>query len=76
MAASSNDYFGIHFVVSAILALFFGWVLSPIARILEGKVVAGIVRILLLFVGIGFLLDIVDFVCILVNKKILRVIEA
>ena len=76
MAASSNDYFGIHFVVSAILALFFGWVLSPIARILEGKVVAGIVRILLLFIGIGFILDIVDFVCILVNKKILRVIEA
>lgn len=76
MAASSNDYFGIHFVVSAILALFFGWVLSPIARILEGKVVAGIVRILLLFIGIGFILCIVDFVCILVNKKILRVIEA
>lgn len=76
MASSQNDYFGIHFIVSAILALFFGWILSPIARILEGKPIAGIVRIVLLFVGIGFILDIVDFVCILVNKKILRCINS
>jgi TM2 domain-containing membrane protein YozV len=76
MAASSNDYFGIHFVISAILAFFFGWILSPITRILEGKVVAGVVRILLLFVGVGFLLDIIDFVLILVDKKILRVINS
>lgn len=76
MAASSNDYFGINKIISAILALFLGWVLSPIARILEGKPVAGVVRILLLFVGIGFILDIVDFVLILVDGKILRVINS
>ncbi len=76
MASSQNDYFGIHFIVSAILAFFFGWILSPIVRILEGKPVAGIVRILLLFVGVGFLLGIIDCICILVNKKILRCINS
>lgn len=76
MAAKSNDYFGIHKIISAILALFFGWILSPITRILEGKAVAGVVRILLLFVGIGFILDIVDFVLILVDGKILRVLNS
>jgi TM2 domain-containing membrane protein YozV len=76
MAESSNDYFGINKIISAILALFFGWILSPIVRIMEGKVVAGIVRLLLDFVGIGFILSIIDFVLILVDGKILRVIES
>ena len=71
-----NDYFGINKIVSAILAFFFGWILSPIARIMEGKVIAGVVRILLLFVGVGFILDIVDCILILMNGKILRCINS
>lgn len=76
MAASKGDYFGINRLVSAILAFFFGWILSPIARIVEGKVVAGIVRILLLFIGVGFVLWIIDFILIIVNGKILRVLNS
>ncbi len=70
----SNDYFGINKIISAILAFFFGWILSPIARILEGNVVAGVVRIILDFVGIGFIIGIIDFFLILINGKILRVL--
>ena len=71
-----NDYFGINKIISAILAFFFGWILSPIARIVEGKVIAGVVRIVLLFVGVGFILGIIDCILILVNGKILRVLNS
>ena len=71
-----NDYFGINKIISAILAFFFGWILSPITRIMEGKVVAGIVRIILDFFVIGMFLGIVDCILILVNGKILRVINS
>ena len=71
-----NDYFGIHPIISAILAFFFGWIISPIVRIMEGKVVAGVVRIILIFCVVGVILGIVDCILILVNGKILRVIES
>lgn len=71
-----NDYFGIHPIISAILAFFFGWIISPIVRIMEGKTIAGVVRIILIFTAIGFVLGIIDCILILVNGKILRVIES
>ena len=70
-----NDYFGINKIVSAILAFFFGGILGIIVRFLEGNVVAGIVRLIIAITGVGALiLGIIDFVMILLNGKILRVL--
>ena len=71
----SNDYFGINKIVSAILAFFFGGILCIIVRFLEGNVVAGIVRLIIAITGVGALIvGIIDFVMILLNGKILRVL--
>jgi hypothetical protein len=70
-----NDYFGINKIVSAILAFFFGGILGIIVRFLEGNVVAGIVRLIIAITGVGALIvGIIDFVMILLNGKILRVL--
>lgn len=70
---SKADYFGLGRVISIILAiipvtsLFCG----AITRIMEGKIVAGIVRILL-----GWnIIWIVDLILMIVNGKILRLIN-
>lgn len=71
----SNDYFGINKIISAILAFFFGGILGIIVRFLEGNVVAGIVRLIIAITGVGALIiGIIDFVLILLNGKILRVL--
>ena len=71
----SNDYFGINVIISAILAFFFGGILGIIVRFLEGNAVAGIVRLIIAITGVGaVVLGIVDFVLILLNGKILRVL--
>ena len=69
------DYFGLNKIVSAILAFFIGFILGAIVRFQEGKPIAGIVR-LLGFIGYGFIINIIDLVCILVNGKMFRAIEA
>ena len=75
MASSSNDYFGINKIISAILAFFIGFILGAIVRFQEGKPVAGIIR-LLGFIGYGFIINIADLILILVNGKMLRCIES
>lgn len=75
MAAKKNDYFGINRILSLILCFFIGGILGGIARICEGKPVAGIVRLLACCVGIGFIMNFVDFVLILLNGQILRCID-
>lgn len=75
MASSSNDYFGINRIISAILAFFIGFILGAIVRFQEGKPVAGIIR-LLGFIGYGFIINIIDLILILCNGKMLRVIES
>lgn len=75
MAKSKQDYFGINKIISAILCLLFGFLLGIIVRFLEGKPVAGLVRLLSCCIGVGFLMNIIDFVLILVNGRILRVID-
>ncbi len=70
-----NDYFGINKIISAILAFFFGGILGIIVRFLEGNVVAGVVRLIIAITGVGALIvGIIDFVMILLNGKILRVL--
>lgn len=76
MAAKySNDYFDLPKIISAILAFFFGGILGIIVRLLEGNLVAGIVRLIIAITGIGaIIIGIIDFVMILLNGKILRVL--
>lgn len=70
-----TDYFGLDKVLSAILAIFIGSILGGIARIMEGKAVAGVIRILLAFIGVGFVINIIDCIMIATTGKMLRVIE-
>ena len=70
--AKKNDYFGLSWIVSLILAIipFTSWICGIITRISEGKIVAGIIRIFL-----GWLTWIVDLVMMILNKSIWRLLD-
>ncbi|MBO4381293.1 MAG: hypothetical protein II867_01680 [Clostridia bacterium] len=70
--AKKNDYFGLSWIVSLILAIipFTSWILGVITRFSEGKIVAGILRIFL-----GWLTWIVDLILMIVNKSIWRLLN-
>ena len=73
MAKSSKDYFGLSYIVSVILAIIpiTSWVLGWLTRFSEGKIVAGILRLLL-----GWnIIWICDIICMVVNKSILRLLN-
>ena len=74
MAKSSKDYFGLGKVVSIILAIipFTAWILGAVTRLMEGKLVAGILRIIPIF---GFILWLCDLVWIIVNERIVRILN-
>ena len=65
-----KDYFGLPYVVSVILAIipFTAWLLGAITRLLEGKIVAGILRL----IGLGFIMWILDIVFMITKKQICR----
>ncbi|MCR5786275.1 MAG: hypothetical protein K6G28_01050 [Acholeplasmatales bacterium] len=69
----SADYLGLPYIVSLILAIipFTSWILGIITRFMEGKIVAGILRIF--FVPVCW---IVDLVCMIVNKSIWRCLNS
>ena len=71
--AKSNDYFGLSRIVSIILAIipFTAWILGALTRFKEGKIVAGIIRV----IGLGFILWVIDLVMMIMNNKILRVLN-
>lgn len=71
--AKSNDYFGLSRIVSIILAIipFTAWILGALTRFKEGKLVAGIIRV----IGLGFILWVVDLVLMIMNGKILRLLN-
>ena len=71
--AKSNDYFGLSRIVSIILAIipFTAWILGALTRFKEGKIVAGIIRV----IGLGFILWVVDLVLMIMNGKILRLLN-
>ena len=73
MAASKSDYFGLDYLVSVILAIIpiTAWICGIITRVQEGKIVAAIIRI---FLG-GWIVWILDLICMIVNKSILRVLN-
>ena len=73
MAASKSDYFGLDYLVSVILAIIpiTAWICGIITRLQEGKIIAAIIRI---FFGFN-IIWILDIICMIVNKSILRVLN-
>lgn len=74
MAKKGNDYFGLGKLISVILAFIpvTAWLLGAITRLKEGKIVAGIIR--LIPIG-GLLLWIIDFFMMLFSQRILRLLN-
>ena len=73
MAKTSKDYFGLGYVVSLILAIIpvTSLICGIVTRFKEGKIVAGIVRIL-----VGWnIWWIADLVCMILNGRILRLLN-
>ena len=73
MAKKSKDYFGLSYIVSLILAIIpvTSWVLGAVTRFTEGKIVAGILRLVLGW-NVIWILDIVFMV---LNHSILSVLD-
>lgn len=73
MAKKSKDYFGLSYIVSLILAIIpvTSWLLGAVTRFTEGKIVAGILRLVLGW-NVIWILDIVFMV---LNHSILRVLD-
>ena len=73
MATRKGDYFGLGYVVSLILAIIpvTSWILGAITRFSEGKIVAGLLRLIF-----GFnIVWIVDLVLMIVKKSIWRLLN-
>ena len=72
MAKGSKDYFGMGRLISIIFAIipFTAWLFGMITRFKEGKIVAGIIRIF----G-GWLIWIIDLILMILQGKILRVLN-
>ena len=71
--AAKKDYFGLDRLISIILAIipFTAWICGIITRISEGKIVAGIIRIIPFA---GFLIWIVDLIFMITKGEIWRLI--
>lgn len=68
-----SDYFGLSYIVSVILAIIpvTSWVCGFVTRFMEGKIVAGILRLVL-----GWnIIWIADLIFMIVKKSILRLIN-
>ena len=67
-----KDYFGLPWIVSVILCLFLGPILGIIQRIMDGKIIAALLRFLL-----GWnIIWVIDFIMILFTGRIWRLINA
>lgn len=72
MASSSKDYFGLGRLVSIILVIIpiTAWLCGALTRLKEGKLLAGIIRLIF-----GFnILWILDIILMILNGKILRLL--
>ena len=68
-----SDYFGLGYIVSLILAIIpvTAWILGAITRFSEGKIVAGLIRLIF-----GFnIVWICDLILMIVRKHILRLLN-
>ena len=71
--AKSKDYFGLGKIVSIVLAIipFTAWLLGALTRFSEGKLIAGIIRL----IGLGFILWLIDLVLMVSDQRILRLLN-
>ena len=73
MAKRKSDYFGLSYIASLILAIIpvTSWILGAITRFSEGKIVAGLLRLIF-----GFnIVWIVDLLLMIVKKSIWRLLN-
>ena len=71
--AKKGDYFGLSYIVSVILAVIpvTSWVLGWLTRFSEGKIVAGIIRLIF-----GWnIIWILDIIFMILQKHILRLLN-
>ena len=73
MAKKSKDYFGLSYLVSMILVIFpfTSWICGAVTRLQEGKLVAGIIRL----IGLGFIIWIADIFCMVTKGEIFRLLN-
>ena len=71
--AKSSDYFGLGYLVSLILAIIpvTAWILGALTRFSEGKIVAGIIRLVFGFT----LVWVVDLIMMVLSKHIWRLLN-
>ncbi len=70
--AKKSDYFGLGYLVSVILAIIpiTSWILGFVTRFLEGKILAGIVRLIF-----GWnIIWILDLIFMILTKHIFRIL--
>ena len=67
-----RDYFGLGYILSVILAIIpiTSWICGIITRFMEGKFIAGIIRIFLGF----WIIWVCDLILMILKKKILRIL--
>lgn len=73
MAKRKSDYFGLSWVVSLILAIIpvTSWICGAVTRFAEGKIVAGIIRIVFGFTIVWIL----DLIYMIMGKSICRLLN-
>ena len=71
--AKKSDYFGLDYLISLILAIIpvTSWICGALTRLQEGKLVAGILRL----IGLGFVMWILDVVFMVKDKHICRILD-
>lgn len=70
---SKSDYFGLGYIVSVILAIIpvTSWILGAVTRFQEGKLVAGIIRLIFGFTIVWIL----DLIFMIISKHICRLLN-
>ncbi len=73
MAKRKSDYFGLSWVVSLILAIIpvTSWICGAVTRFAEGKIVAGIIRLVFGFTIVWIL----DLIYMIMGKSICRLLN-
>jgi len=71
--SKKSDYFGLGYIVSVILAIIpvTSWICGFVTRFQEGKIVAGLIRLIFGFTIVWL----IDLIMMIVNKHILRLIN-
>lgn len=71
--AKKSDYFGLGYLVSVILAIIpvTSWICGALTRFQEGKIVAGLIRLIF-----GFnIVWVIDLILMIMSKHILRLLN-